>query len=62
MIAEIYNQGPRNVSKHCMTAEEYKTSITEREKNRLNGFMRTGNPNVENHKSRIALHQLLTGF
>lgn len=25
MIAEIYNQGPRNVSKHCMTAEEYKT-------------------------------------
>ena len=24
MTAEVYRQGPRNVSKHCMTAEEYK--------------------------------------
>ncbi len=31
----------------CMTAEEYKTTISERELNRLNGFMRTGNQNVE---------------
>lgn len=31
----------------CVTAEEYNTTITEREKNRLNGFMRTGNPNIE---------------
>ena len=30
-----------------MTAEEYKTTIAERELNRLNGFMKTGNPNVE---------------
>lgn len=41
---EFTNLGKISV---CVTAEEYKTSITEREKNRLNGFMRTGNPNVE---------------
>jgi len=31
----------------CMTAEGYKTTIPEREVNRLNGFMRTGSQNVE---------------
>ena len=31
----------------CMTAEEYKTSITEKEQTRINGLIRTGNPNVE---------------
>lgn len=31
----------------CMTAEEYKTTITEKEQNRINGFIRTGNQNVE---------------
>lgn len=31
----------------CMTAEGYKTSISERELNRLNGFMRTGKQNIE---------------
>lgn len=30
-----------------MTAKEYKTTISERELNRLNGLMRTGNQNVE---------------
>lgn len=30
-----------------MTADGYKTTISERELNRLNGFMRTGNQNVE---------------
>lgn len=30
-----------------MTADEYKTAIPERELNRLNGLMRTGNQNVE---------------
>ena len=30
----------------CMTAEEYKTTVTEREKNRINGLMRTGSQNV----------------
>lgn len=24
MIAEIYNQGPRKISKHCLSAEEYR--------------------------------------
>lgn len=31
----------------CMTAEEYRTTITDREQNRVNGFIRTGNQNVE---------------
>ena len=31
----------------CMTAEEYKTTISERELNRLNGLMLTGNQNIE---------------
>lgn len=30
-----------------MTAQEYKTKISERERNRLNGLMRTGNQNTE---------------
>lgn len=31
----------------CMTGEEYKTTISEKELNRLNGLIRTGNQNVE---------------
>lgn len=31
----------------CMTAEEYRTSITEREQNRIDGFIRTGSQHVE---------------
>lgn len=31
----------------CMTGEGYKTTISERELNRLNGLIRTGNQNVE---------------
>ena len=31
----------------CMTAERYKTTIAEKELNRLNGLIRTGNQNVE---------------
>lgn len=41
---EFFDSGSCSV---CMTAKEYKTTIAEREMNRLNGFMKTGNPNIE---------------
>ena len=44
-FAGIFTEyGTRSV---LMTASEYETNISEREKNRLNGLIRTGNQNVE---------------
>ncbi len=43
MIAEIYNQGPRRISKHCMDAEEYKKlnvmDISRRQMKNVNDFV-----------------------
>lgn len=41
---DFYGSDSRSV---CMTAEEYRTTISERELNRLNGLMRTGKQNEE---------------